>query len=68
MVTLKCFDPHIPESFFVELALDSDVCYVRRVVVIQPLDVLHHFGLVRLDRRQDQQILEVPKTIDWIII
>ena len=45
------------ESLLVQLTLDRDVGDVRRVVVVQPVDVLHHLRLVRLDRRQDQQVL-----------
>ena len=48
------------ESLLEELAADGDVGDVRGVVVVQPVDVFHHLGLVRLDGRQDQQVLQVP--------
>jgi len=48
------------ESFFVQLAADSNVGDVRRVVVVQSVDVLHHSRPVGLDRRQDQQVLQIP--------
>ena len=47
------------EGLLEELIADGDVGDVRRVIVIQPVDVLHHARAVGLDRRQNQQILEV---------
>ena len=48
------------EGLLVELGADGDVGNVRGVVVVQPVDVLHHLAVVRLDGRQDQQVLQVP--------
>ena len=50
------------EGLLKELIADGDVGDVGRVVVVQPVDVLHHAGAVRLDGRQDQEVLEVSGT------
>jgi hypothetical protein len=48
------------ERLLVELGPDGDVGNVRRIVVVQPVDVLHHLAVVRLDGGQDQEVLQVP--------
>ena len=48
------------ERLLEQLAADGDVGDVRGVVVVEPVDVLHHLGLVGLDGGQDQQVLQVP--------
>mmetsp|Transcript_102832 Transcript_102832/g.290759 ORF Transcript_102832/g.290759 Transcript_102832/m.290759 type:complete len:976 (+) Transcript_102832:1169-4096(+) len=37
-----------------------DLGNLRPIVVVQAVDVVHDAGLVRLDCRQDQQVLQVP--------
>ena len=56
-VDVKLFEDG--EGLLEELIADGNVGDVRCVVVIQPVDVLHHACAVGLDRRQNQQILEV---------
>ncbi len=48
------------KGFFVQFTADGDVGDVRGVVVVQSCDVLHHTRPVRLDGRQDQQVLQIP--------
>lgn len=37
------------EGLLVEFVVDSNVGYIRRVVVVQPVDVLHNTRAVRLN-------------------
>ena len=60
-VDLKLFEYR--ESFLVEFAADGDVCDVGGVVVVEAIDVLHDATAVGFDRRQDQQVLEIPGTV-----
>jgi hypothetical protein len=48
------------ECLLVELRPDGDVGNVRRIVVVQPVDVLHHLAVIRLDGGQDEEVLQVP--------
>mmetsp|Transcript_1444 Transcript_1444/g.4314 ORF Transcript_1444/g.4314 Transcript_1444/m.4314 type:complete len:835 (-) Transcript_1444:1882-4386(-) len=42
-----------------QLRADGDPCNVARVEVVEPVDVLHDALALRLDRRQDEQVLQV---------
>ena len=48
------------EGLLVQLGADGDVGNVRRIVVVQPVDILHHLAVVRFDSGQDEQVLQVP--------
>ncbi len=48
------------ECLLVELGPDGDVGNIRGIVVVQPVDVLHHLAVVRLDGGQDEEVLQVP--------
>ncbi len=48
------------ECLLVELGPDGDVGNIRGIVVVQPVDVLHHLAVVRLDSGQDEEVLQVP--------
>ena len=59
----RCVDVKFPkdgECLLEEFAIDSNVCDVWGVVVVETGDVLHDAGTVSLDGSQDQQILQVP--------
>ena len=57
LVVLVENDDGLLEQFIV----DGDVGYVWGVVVVQSVDVLHHLSRVRLDRSQNQQVLQVSE-------
>ncbi len=48
------------ECLLVELGPDGDVGNIRGIVVVQPVDVLHHLAVVRLDGGQNEEVLQVP--------
>jgi hypothetical protein len=48
------------ECLLVELGPDGDVGNIRGIVVVQPVDVLHHLAVIRLDGGQDEEVLQVP--------
>ena len=56
-VQLRLLEDH--ERFLVQLGADGDVGDVGHVVVAQPVNVVHHARLVRLDCREDEQVLQV---------
>lgn len=49
------------KGFLKELVADGDVSDVWGIIVVQPVDVLHHTSAVSLDGRQNEQVLEVPE-------
>lgn len=58
----RCVDVKLLEDgkrLLIELTADGNVGNVWRVVVVQPVDVLHDAGAVGFDGGQDKQILKV---------
>lgn len=48
------------EGFLIQLIADGDVGYVRGIIVVQSVDVLHDASAVGHDGGQNQQVLQVP--------
>lgn len=42
-----------------QLIADCDVCDVRCIIVVKPVDVLHHTSAISFDGCQDQQVLQI---------
>lgn len=60
----RCVDIKLPEdckSLFKELVADGDVSYIRGIIVVQSVDVLHYASAISFDGRQDQKVLQVPE-------
>lgn len=47
------------KRFFKELVADGNISNVWSIIVVQPVNVLHHTSTVCLDGRQNEQVLEV---------
>lgn len=60
----RCVDIKLPEDskrLLEKLVADSYIGYVRSIIVIQAIDVLHDTGAIGLNSCEDEKVLQIPK-------
>ena len=56
------------ERLLVQLVADGDLANLRAVERVQPVDVVHHARLVRLDGGEDEQVLQVGVVVERAVL